>query len=652
MTQKSHRILIIISLLLAFWLRWDFSLVVNLWQDEFASILAMQMIRQKGVPILPSGLFYEHGLLYSYLASMLTFFGQTENLSYSYHEDFALWGRMTSLIFGLLTIALAYRFGKRWFSNKVAILTVIALSMAPTAIAWSGRVRMYTLAQFLILLTIMLMLEGIWHDNRWASWFAILTCFLAMFAHFVSVLVLIPLVIAELTFTVKAQNTLKMIREKVMRFITLMGCVIIAFLIKRAGQPTGIEPIQADNAAIGLWDILNIYGHISFDIVNSWQAISPFFLDPPIIIFSIFALFVGVHNILQGMRRGFRTPETMQPAVLFLMIVLFLTTIEMLFFVGESRQDDKYLFILLPVLILLGTHGIVLVSHFQKRGIMFLLALAIIGYSYQHATAFHAKTGSDYGITFDYIRQQWHEDDKILTGTPHAAYYYLGRNDYYAVQPSERYNYRILSGNVERWVGSPWINNLTDLNNVLNNHTVWLVLERWGLLVEYYDSFFRQNILAQTEFIREDNGIILLKSIPNPMLLSEDPAMPAEAILHGVTGDESQLKLLGYTVEKKRLTLYWQAIVSMTKDYTVFVNIQNDNGETINQADHSPLGSIYPTTLWQIGEIVRETSELNLSPGKYHLRVGMYDLDTMERLWVPSDETMQNMIYLGQVTIE
>jgi hypothetical protein len=35
--------------------------------DEFTSILAAQAILQHGLPILPSGLFYEHGLLFSYL---------------------------------------------------------------------------------------------------------------------------------------------------------------------------------------------------------------------------------------------------------------------------------------------------------------------------------------------------------------------------------------------------------------------------------------------------------------------------------------------------------------------------------------------------------------------------------------------------------
>ncbi len=232
----------------------------------------------------------------------------------------------------------------------------------------------------------------------------------------------------------------------------------------------------------------------------------------------------------------------------------------------------------------------------------------------------------------------------------------MGRNDYYAVQAGGLYDYRILyppdGEPVERWLGSPWIQTPEALNTVLSQQPVWLVLERWGLLIQYYRPLFMQNILAQTEFIREDNGVIALKSLPNPRLLRETPTVPAEAVLGGVQGDPGQLKLLGYTLEGNRLTLYWESLIPVIFDYTVFVNVQNEAGETVLQTDHRPLGSIYPTTLWPPGVVIRETSQLDLPPGDYELRVGMYLLETGERLWVPGDETRQNMVYLGKFEVE
>ncbi|MCQ3979715.1 MAG: hypothetical protein DPW09_40370, partial [Anaerolineae bacterium] len=58
-------------LLLGFWLRLSYLLGSVYFYDEFISMLAAVMTAQKGIPILPSGLFYDHGLLFSYLSGGL-----------------------------------------------------------------------------------------------------------------------------------------------------------------------------------------------------------------------------------------------------------------------------------------------------------------------------------------------------------------------------------------------------------------------------------------------------------------------------------------------------------------------------------------------------------------------------------------------------
>jgi hypothetical protein len=40
--------------------------------DEFTSVLAARAILERGLPILPSGLFYEHGVLFTYLDAPLS----------------------------------------------------------------------------------------------------------------------------------------------------------------------------------------------------------------------------------------------------------------------------------------------------------------------------------------------------------------------------------------------------------------------------------------------------------------------------------------------------------------------------------------------------------------------------------------------------
>jgi 4-amino-4-deoxy-L-arabinose transferase-like glycosyltransferase len=647
-TQRPYIFLLFFSLGIAFWLRWRFLQAANPYPDEFVTLLAMDMIRQKGAPILPSGLFYDHGLLYSYLAALASFFGES-----------VLWGgRLTSLFFGLATLVLTYDFGRRWLSPAAGFLAAMGLSLTPVAIQWSGRVRMYALLQFLVLLTLWLMLEGLYHHRLKASWLAVGAYLGAMLTHFVAVPLLPPLGLAEIvTFRLKTKHW-PIDRTFLLRGIAVGVAVAGAFLVKRAGQPKGIEPLASVNPAGGVWQVFQIYGDFSPNLSQSWAAISPFFLEPPVAVYSLFALVV-VSGFIISVVGGIRGADSQRLAVGFLTIVLAVTTLEMLFLVAPDRRDDKYLFMLLPVLLLLGAQGMTLVWQWGAGRIpLWIGAIAlfvVIGfYSRSQIIDLLANPGEDYEAAFNYVAEHWQPGDAVLTGTPTAAYYYLGRNDYYAVQLGGGYDYRLLpgpNGQVDRWLGSPRINTLADLNAIFTQGRVWLVLERWGLLSEYYEPFFGQNILAQTEFVREDNGVIVLKSLPDPKLLPEAPAVPADAALAGTEGDPGQLKLLGYTQEGERLTLYWQVQTPLVFDYTVFVNVQNDAGHTVRQTDHRPLGSIYPTTLWPPGQIIRETSRLDLSPGTYRLRVGMYRLETGERLWVPADETMQNMVYLGLVEI-
>ena len=75
----------------------------------------------------------------------------------------------------------------------------------------------------------------------------------------------------------------------------------------------------------------------------------------------------------------------------------------------------------------------------------------------------------------------------------------------------------------------------------------------------------------------------------------------------------------------------------------------------VAQADHRPLGNVYPTTLWPVGETIRESSDLflppDLSPGSYDLWAGLYLLETGERLPVQNDASGENAIKLGVLTV-
>jgi len=83
------------------------------------------------------------------------------------------------------------------------------------------------------------------------------------------------------------------------------------------------------------------------------------------------------------------------------------------------------------------------------------------------------------------------------------------------------------------------------------------------------------------------------------------------------------------------LTLYWRATGTPSADYQVFVQLW-DETQQLAGFDAPPRGGRYPTRWWSAGETVVDRHPLvlplNLPPGDYRLRLGLYRLDTGARL--------------------
>ena len=93
------------------------------------------------------------------------------------------------------------------------------------------------------------------------------------------------------------------------------------------------------------------------------------------------------------------------------------------------------------------------------------------------------------------------------------------------------------------------------------------------------------------------------------------------------------IALIGYDLDQQ-LTLYWQASGRPDADYTVFIQVW-DRQRQLAGFDSQPLNGDYPTSWWAVGETIVDPHALDLSQlpgGEYRLLVGLYRLDTGERL--------------------
>ncbi|MGQ9502850.1 MAG: glycosyltransferase family 39 protein [Anaerolineae bacterium] len=641
---------------LAAWWRWQYLVHVQPYPDEFVTLLAVRTILERGLPILPSGLFYEHGLFFSYLgaaASALAGFSREAV-------------RAASVLASLVSVLLAWYWGRRHLGTLTGLMAAAVLACAPDSILWGGRARMYSLLLVWVLLASDAALSGaVQYSRRWRSLAAVVLLAAAL-THFVALALVVPLV-SGIGLLLWRQTRHKGLRALLPELPIWVGVALVALLVKRLGQPNSVAPLEGTASGIlgGVVQVLTIYAAWPEDVTAGWPAAAAFFVAPENIWLSILAAIsiVGaLHNRLHS------TAAERDTAALFLAWLIGVSVLEMGVLVAPQRRDDRYYFMLLPLLALLAADGLVrlagVLTRMLKREVLLRRAgtpaamaacVVIAGGYWPVDAALVARRGNDYDAAFAYVRANWQADDAVLTGTPAAAVFYLGRNDYYAMQ-GIGYAYRLMdkAGDiVDRWVGSPWLGTDEQLHAVLSGpRRVWLVLERWGLTVEYFTPLTMQRLLAMTDFVREENGIIILRSRPGARLIPEYPSRPLNvqfADLITLQGYDVAL-LVGGSTRTLELVLYWQAQRPLDYDYTVFVHLRDPLGRTVAQADHVPLAPVYPPTLWPSGHIIRERSVLRLpqemSLDAYALWVGLYRLDTLERLPVVGDTSGENAVSL------
>jgi hypothetical protein len=160
----------------------------------------------------------------------------------------------------------------------------------------------------------------------------------------------------------------------------------------------------------------------------------------------------------------------------------------------------------------------------------------------------------------------------------------------------------------------------------------------------------------------------------NPIAGDQPTPPPAEAIPPSPEFAPSQhlgarlgeaIELVGYDLadntvqpgEEVSLTLYWQTIALPTVDATLFLHLYDEDGLLVSQFDGPLLDGARPTSSWRPGEMISNTVSLllpseNLAPGDYRLEMGLYLLETGERLVITQPDAQSTELVLGSIIVE
>ncbi|MDH3603712.1 MAG: glycosyltransferase family 39 protein [Candidatus Tectomicrobia bacterium] len=162
--------------------------------DEYYFTYSVDLIVETGVPALPGGGYYMRGLLPQYItAASVWVFGKT---GFAY--------RLPAVLFGLVSVGLAYVYARRFVEVRLAGLLTLWLLLSSWHVEFSRFARMYTAFQCVTLLFLLSVDSAFFRGNwRW-RYLPHVAAAMAAFTHQLSVLLLpflfLPLIVAQKRF--------------------------------------------------------------------------------------------------------------------------------------------------------------------------------------------------------------------------------------------------------------------------------------------------------------------------------------------------------------------------------------------------------------------------------------------------------------------
>jgi uncharacterized membrane protein len=640
--------------------------------DEYVSMVVAKMVAERGAPILPSGLWYDHEFIFSYLGGL---FMRLLGVNY-------LAVRWVSVFFGALSIPMAYVTARRLLSSRLAGVTAAALmAVAPEAVVWGGRARRYSMGEFCIWLMLWLIWVGLVEGDKRKYRIAFYAVYaLAAITLPQTIMVVPPLLVAVLLLAWRGRSaTGPLLPRHAVVGVTIIALISIGLFLRANSNFTVPEAAEVTAG--------RLQGEDVSAFAKSVAAVSPFLLptfDIPAVLSRIRWLGVieplypllavpALLAIILALMPGFDKIGKYRRAIWFLLVTAGGVAFEFLFLVSEdwTGQRPRYLFVSFwPAFIMLACGVIagleILVNRWSRAvrsprladwvGIpaMLLSLVAVLAATMPRTLDGLKHSLSDelnYHQAFQYVSEHWRPGDQVMTVLTTISYWYLGQTDYYAVDRNPFVFQNSDSQMVDRRLGARWVSNSEELDEALRNDRVWFVIDKsrlWNL----YTLGFKQQLLARMETVFQADQVYVLLPKHKATAIPARPDTQLEALLDG------QVELTGFSLDQAallrgapaQLTLFWRLLQPMGADYKVFVHLRDRTGRTVAQADHIPSEALValPTSTWREGETVPDVSYLQVPadtpPGEYQLLVGLYNPDTLERLPVEGDSSGENAV--------
>lgn len=705
-----HAVFLLLLILSGFALRLHYLTTTHPFFDEHITVLAARETLRHGWPQLPSGLFYEHGLLATYLITPFTaLFINSPHDGWQAAQWRLMLARWPSLLLSTLTIPLLYAVGRRCLRRTEPALFAAALfALSPEGMVWGGRARMYALATLLVLLTVYFAYRGLNQQLFW--WMSLLFLALALLTQ-LGVLLLIPPLLVAIAVLITMRRSTVHGTPLMAQLLTLSGIIGLALLIKRLGQPLGKAALSHSSSSPLLLELFETVAYQTSFYVDKQATITflarqfgvshLYWLTIATLIGSIVSLIVWL-----GLRdpQSAKTDSAIKSSLqftLFLSLIFGLILLEAVTLLEPFRRNSRYFVMYLPLFYLIAAQALyfplnnlsstVYIQFFERfwtqnvaikgrqlkqshaspptnyakfpryllpptsyllPSTLYLLPptlylLLLLTITLPDLTIALDTPEPAYEEAFAFVRHHWQAGDTLLTMHSAAAALYLHQVDGFAVE-REAPQF-LLPNQTDRWTGAPWIGSPSKFHEALAQAPrSWFVSDTIRQ-PEYYGGGWQAVLISQMDLVWQNDNALVYRTKAERPPLSTRPQVEATHML------DNRLKLLGHSWQPPDLTLFWQPLSPLEHDYTTFIHLRDRNNGTVYQQDGQPLNGTYPTSRWHVEEIIIDPIRLTIPPdlpsGDYRLLVGLYRLDTSERLPVNNDQSGENALMVQTLTL-
>ncbi|MFH1929338.1 MAG: glycosyltransferase family 39 protein [Chloroflexota bacterium] len=561
-------------------------------------------------------------------------------------SDLAL--RFPSVCWATALVPLLYIVGKRWWGRGVGLWAAGLGAVSPFYLWYAQEARMYTMVTCLGLLSAYVLGRALEGGRRsWYITFVILAAAM-LYTHYFAFLLLAFEGLAWLL------GTLRNRRWRSIWVFALVGAMclpLLGYAVYRLASGPEMGRVYVPLFSI-LGDSLN-----SFALglsVRMWQVYP---LDLLFLVMYVLGVWSSSadHEWQGTQRRFFLLGYVFVP-----ILGLYLSSLVKPFYMGS-----RYVIIASPGFYLGVAAGLNFLLHHRGRFVAVLsvlcslLLFAGIGYStYNYFFDEHYGTKEDHRSSARYVEAHGRPGDLVVVDAPENMpafrHYYGGELPAIGlpgVAMSGRSDPVSISRDLEQEAG--------------DYRRIWLVqcrtmfsdpdelVHRW--LEEHTFKLDEVNFRSYGS----DAQVYLYQ--PESPVTDQLPAMQCSEIAE--FGGE--LTLLGYDLpsmplavhESAVMTLYWRAKTESSAEYKVSLQLVDDEGTLWAQRDRVPF-YFFPTTLWPVGQIIRQEHELTIPPGtppgEYRLELRVYGRESGDLLPVtvePCVSSETTVLTLAEVVV-